>query len=278
MRNIQLQIANNINNIKPDDIQPLIAKGGHWELFGNKFINFLNTGNPEFSIFADSGNIKLPFLSFSSLAIATCPGAGDCANFCYSLKAWRYPAAFFRQLQNAILMQTTQGKQKILQALDYQLNRKKFRSMDKVDFRLYVDGDFSSLSDVEFWFTALNNRPQLQAYGYSKSFNELLAYTGTIPVNYVLNISSGHSHDQKTVNRVKALRFTRNEFIAVKTDTKIKATDLAKPETRKLVRDKFKALTGLNSFACPGRCGSCTKAGHACGNPAVKMPIVIPLH
>ena len=41
-----------------------------------------------FSIFA-RGNSKLPFWSFSSMAILDCPGRGECAAWCYSLKSWR---------------------------------------------------------------------------------------------------------------------------------------------------------------------------------------------
>ena len=33
-----------------------------------------------------------------------CPGAGSCVDWCYSLRAWRNPQAFFRQLQNTLLM------------------------------------------------------------------------------------------------------------------------------------------------------------------------------
>lgn len=55
------------------------------------------------------GNGKLPFMSYSELPMATCPGAGDCAvysqqtaGWCYSFKAWRYPDAFARQFLNTL--------------------------------------------------------------------------------------------------------------------------------------------------------------------------------
>lgn len=53
-----------------------------------------------FKVFKLKGNTKLPFATFSTLPIVTCPGAGECADWCYSFTAWRYPAAFARQLQN----------------------------------------------------------------------------------------------------------------------------------------------------------------------------------
>ena len=63
-----------------------------------------------FSIFAETGNVKLPFVSFSTLPGFSCPGAGECLKFCYSYRAWRYPAGFLRQLQNTILLQTARGR------------------------------------------------------------------------------------------------------------------------------------------------------------------------
>jgi hypothetical protein len=89
-----------------------VAKGnqkrGTWSYFAQKLLKWVDggmTGKPPFSvIIVANGNKKLPFFAFSSLAIADCPGKGTCQGYCYSLKAWRYPAAFFRQLQNSLLM------------------------------------------------------------------------------------------------------------------------------------------------------------------------------
>ena len=67
---------------------------------------------PPFTIFA-KGNQKLPFWTFSTLPGVTCPGAGDCLvnpedkskrGWCYSFSAWRYVTAYFRQLQNTLLI------------------------------------------------------------------------------------------------------------------------------------------------------------------------------
>ncbi len=77
--------------------------GVHWKRDLTKLLAFINDGEPRFSIFAKDGNGKLPFLAFSSA-----PG----------IRAWRYPAAFCRQMQNAILLQTETGKERILSALD----------------------------------------------------------------------------------------------------------------------------------------------------------------
>src|SRR5262249_38268511 len=47
---------------------------------------------PALPVFS-KGNAKLPFWAFSALPIVTCPGAGECARWCYSLTSWRTPGA-----------------------------------------------------------------------------------------------------------------------------------------------------------------------------------------
>ena len=156
----------------------------HWERDLIKLQNFLVDGIPTFSIFAKDGNGKLPFLAFSSMpGEGFCIGAGDCLNWCYSFRAWRYPAAFCRQIQNSVLLQSDNGRSEILSALD------KFKPKDgAIDFRLYVDGDFTGVSDIKFWMESLADRPWLKAYGYSKSWQSFLEYTGDVPSNYLLNL------------------------------------------------------------------------------------------
>jgi len=56
----------------------------------------------KWGVLAGKGNKKLPFFAYSELPMATCPGAGACSNWCYSFKAWRYPAAFGRQFLNTL--------------------------------------------------------------------------------------------------------------------------------------------------------------------------------
>ena len=69
-------------------------------------------------IIAGKGNQKLPFAAYSTLPMATCPGAGTCSvmvdpvagrfsspsgtGYCYSVKAWRYPDAWARQFRNTL--------------------------------------------------------------------------------------------------------------------------------------------------------------------------------
>ncbi len=242
--------------------------GKAWVANFAKLENVLNTLSPEYTIFA-KGNSKLPFYSFSTLPAVTCAGAGACLDFCYSFRAWRYPAAFMRQAQNALMMRFNPSAiVSELSAID-----------GDVELRLYVDGDFSSVSDVSFWMQTLHVLPKIKAYGYSKSFIQLLEHdivvNGAWPANYVLNISSGHNHNEAIVNMVKALPITRGEFIAVSIGKKVKGSDHGTLETNRLLR----VYSPTKIFPCPGTCGSCTGKGHACGMPSLKgITIAIAIH
>ena len=133
----------------------------------------VSTGVPQYSVFGMKGNSKLPdFVAFSSLPAVTCPGAGDCLAYCYSFRAWRFAHSFGRQASAAYLMRHNPAAIAVA-----------FNALPaNVTLRLYVDGDFSSAADVAFWMNNLRVRPDIKAYGYSKSFSELLAYDGPWPV------------------------------------------------------------------------------------------------
>jgi len=252
-----------INNAFVDlQNNPLFQSKG-WRQMHQKLASVFN-GEVSYTIFAE-GNGKLPFYAFSTIPGFTCPGAGECLKFCYSFRAWRYPNAFARQIQNAFFMRF----------YPHHIREAFAKLPNNVDFRLYVDGDFSSADDVEFWFSLLNDRADIRAYGYSKSFAELLAYTGPFPKNYMLNISSGHRHDDDIVSRVKGLPITRGEFRAVSIGIKVKSN----MHGTKIVNDALRIKSNEKIFPCPGKCGSCTGAGHACGLPQMKgRTIAIAIH
>jgi hypothetical protein len=258
-----------------DDIKQTLAalqvdpdfSGNGWQVNFAKLAGLFCNNNPRFSIFALGGNSKLPFVSFSTLPGVTCPGAGDCIDFCYSYRAWRYPAAFARMVQNAYLMRFAPDQIAIAFASIA------VKRPEGFDFRLYVDGDFSSGSDVAFWMELLKLTPNARAYGYSKSFAALLGYSiaGEWPKNYQLNISGGHNASFAMVQAVKTLPIVRGEFIAVSIGRKVKSSDHGKAETNAAIR---KAMEGTKIFPCPGACGSCTGKGHACGLPEMKGKVI----
>lgn len=246
-------------------------KGKGWQTNFAKLQQVLSTGEAAYSVFALGGNSKLPFVAFSTLPGVTCPGAGACLNFCYSYRAWRFPASFARMAQNAYLMRHNR------EAISLELTMLTIKRSEGFDFRLYVDGDFANGADVAFWMETLKQNPTIRAYGYSKSFAALLGYGAfnTWPSNYMLNISSGHNASETMLGYVKQLPIVRGEFIAVSIGKKVKSTDHGTPSTNKALREAFKA----KAFTCPGTCGTCTGAGHACGLPQLKgLPIIIAIH
>ena len=246
-------------------------KVGTWGYHAQKLIKFLKDRDSKapFTIFA-KGNSKLPFYAFSNLPIVNCPGAGECMKWCYSLKAWRYPAAFFRQVQNTILV-----REQSAQLSDA------FKALKQdVDVRLYVDGDFDSLDTMNFWFDLMVERSDLKVYGYSKSWKLFIDFDNSgskFPSNYVLNLSSGSRYENIGPIRAQMVKLpiTRGDFVAFAVDQD--ASD-------KTIREVAKSFGMKKIFLCPGKCGSCLKVQgenvHACGSleRMKDFNIVLPIH
>jgi len=258
------------------------VKRGTWGFYANKFKSLLLDSDYKtipFSIFASGGNSKLPFVSFSTIPGATCPGAGDCLNVCYSFKAWRYPAAFFRQLQNFYLMNSKKGRD-IIASEFKNLKLKKGKSF--LNLRLYVDGDFKDINHLTYWMNLLFLRPEIKAYGYSKSWKEFLIYDSlnlTFPENYLLNLSSGsiYGKDEHLKKRIKKLSCVRGEFVNVDIPKEFDAPLGAR--TKQYNNAVKTSLGDRRAFICPGLCGSCTPNGHACGSDRFKgVTIAIATH
>jgi hypothetical protein len=256
----------------------------NWKIYSRKFFQWYDrfvtkslTCNDNGKIFAKDGNRKLPFLSFSTLPSVTCPGAGECLDFCYSFKAWRNVHPFFRQLRNTVMM--AYGFEVIEAELDKVLKSKHFKSLDKVDFRLYVDGDFSSVADIANWMRVFRKHSRLAGYGYSKSWDELIEYgnTESFPSNYVLNLSSGSKYgmEGEKFDAMSKLTCTRNAFVAVKIANGLQ---IDTPEYRKEVKAVANKGGITKLFICGGACGDCTKNGHACGLASLNAPVVIGIH
>ncbi len=245
---------------------------GTWRKAFVDFANSIDAGKIPSSIFAMKGNIKLPFIAFSTLPVVTCPGAGDCAEWCYSFRAWRYPAAFLRQCSNTLLLRF--NRRAIIDS---------FKALPSgITFRLYVDGDFSDAGVLAFWMRLLGQRPDIRAYGYSKSWELLLTFHGAFPPNYVLNISSGSVYDGNAdlKNRMLALPITRGEFVGVKLQRN-HAKGRKKYSSADYHRDvrESAAIAGyLKVFSCTGTCNDCTNQGHACGIVELQIPVAIGIH
>lgn len=251
------------------------TKRGTWSYYAKNFAKWLENDGESitpFTIFA-RGNSKLPFYAFSALPLVTCPGAGACGKYCYSLKAWRYPAAFFRQCQNTLLIKRQS-----------QILKQAFAELPQnITLRLYVDGDIDSVQTLCFWFDRLRKRQDVFAYGYSKSWPTFLKYQkafgdAAFPENYKLNLSSGSRHDEALAKQLAGLPCYRGQFIAV-SSIKADKSGLNRMEYAKSVRDSATTLGHGRVFVCPGKCGECTSAGHACGlNKFKNVTIAIGIH
>lgn len=236
-----------------------------------------NAPDTPFPVFALNGNTKLPFAAFSTLPEFTCPGAGECLRWCYSFTAWRYPAAWCRQVQNTLLLKFAKPA----------VARHFARLNEGTVVRLYVDGDFDSADTVAFWFDLLRGRPGLNAYGYSKSWDLLWehARTNELPGNYRLNLSGGGRPQRTTVEQMRNLSITRGEFLAMPVDYrpegkkgKVGFERYDDPAYHRAVR-RAAAERGLKAFSCPGKCGECCCGAHACGtNRMSGVTIVIGIH
>lgn len=261
-RNELMEYAISILDGKIIDLDCKDRKG--WIFYHNRFKEFLNTGIPQFSIFT-KGNSKLPFYSYSTLPAINCPGAGECLTFCYSFKAWRYPAAFFRQLQNTILERYS--KDHILQSA--------LKLKHGSTIRLYVDGDINT-HNIEFWKEVFNTHaPDLKVYGYSKSLQLIIDHAENWPKNWLLNLSSGHNANNKTEYEYSQLPFVRGSFRAIHADGKTSI------DRNKNAAKLYREITGdKRVFACPSKCGNCMHNGmHACGNTAMSgVTVVIATH
>jgi len=238
----------------------------------------LKAGTPAYAIFAMTGNRKLPFASFSSVPIVDCPGYGDCGGWCYSFKAWMYPSAYCRQLQNSLLLRF--GSHHI---------RAAFRALPHGStIRLYVDGDFRSVGCVAMWMNLLHTRLDLSAYGYSKSWRELLSYHdrcgGAWPLNYVLNLSTGGNldADQRSIDRMLSLPITRGWFVSAPIDMKGLASGFKRYEDgdyHARVRDYLREQHGKRSASCGGLCDRCGNGKPWCNdNRLVGLTIGIGTH
>lgn len=247
--------------------------GADWSAMAHRmarYIGFGFQGRTPYTVFV-KGNSKLPFHAFSALPVVACPGAGECVTWCYSLRAWRTPGAFFRQLQNTILLRFAPS---IIKAA--------FSTLPAdCTLRLYVDGDFDSSSTLSMWMDLLRQRQDIKAYGYSKSWELLLDYTGLWPSNYRLNVSSGSKYSDIVKRQVLALPITRGEFVAVPIDIPKMSNNIKYSSTtyKTATRASAKAQGIDRAFLCPGQCGTCTKSTHACGSELfTDIPIVIGIH
>ena len=243
----------------------------------------LKTGQPllrsAFSVFIRTGNDKLPFNAFSSMAVLDCGGRGACENWCYSKRAWRNPNAAGRQIANSMLLRTEAGRAFI--ALEFGKLRGK-------TLRLYVDGDFHSVDNLRYWMELCKTRPELAVYGYSKSWAEFIALKCQryeFPSNYMLNLSGGSKWENMPAMKalMESLPVTRGDFEAYHVEQhhiKSKAYQSRRNAGFAEYAAAVRKAAGKRIFVCSGKCGDCLPDGsHACGSERFRgVPVGIGVH
>lgn len=234
----------------------------------------------------ESEERKVPFWTFSALPGFTCPGAGECLHGggewgdrpfrCYSFKGWRRPEAFFRQLMSTLVV-----------LYHPHLVREEFNKLPQdAILRLYVDGDFDSVFTFSLWMGLLAGRPDVLAYGYSKSWDliwEAVQAGVQVPTNYVLNLSAG-GRAKVSKDQMLSLPFTRGEFTTLRVPPngrwKKGHTRHTNPAYKQaLLAEGKKHFPQQKVAVCPGKCGPCGGGKHMCGNLALRnVTIVISTH
>lgn len=253
------------------------------------------------------GNRKLPFWSFSTLPGTTCPGAAGCLTkgkfggkdgrtwiedkpgrrgYCYSFSGWRNVYPYFRQLQNTILLRLGHGE----------IIRKAWAKLPEgTTVRLYVDGDIDSMETLDFWMERCFERPDLNVYGYSKSWHLFVNRHKAgkpWPKNYLLNISDASRfwvipEMREAIQKVPVYRgiFATIEGVKSKMPHLKESDDFAGANNKKLAghathmsevvaETKKQIGAGAKVFPCPGKCAFCDGGVHACGSEKRKGWII----
>ena len=161
-------------------------------------------------------------------------------------------------------------------------------------YRHLVDGDIRDSGHMSVFFRMLMSRPDVNAYGYSKSWPLFLAWAEAgkpIPSNYVLNLSGGSKYGEDMADKMRqlinvdGLPVVRDSFLALPASHKM-------PKGGKLdakwqiwaaeLRQTAKAAGMDKVWICPGKCGDCAGGNgvnvHACGSLRFNMPVIIGIH
>lgn len=165
---------------------------GRWHKEAEMFVDYLHTGRP-FHPILTYGSKDASF-GFSTLPLLTCPGAGECVAWCYSLKSWRYPESFFRQMQNFDLLRRAHHDREVSELFEDEIQN----LPEEEHIRLYRDGDFQDANDVLFWIALAEQFQDRMFWGWTKAFDavrQAFEIGSEIPRGFRLRLSgNGRVH------------------------------------------------------------------------------------
>lgn len=138
------------------------------------------------------GNHKLSnnIIIFTLPSGETCPGAGECIDWCYSRKAeLAYPKVKAARQRNWKATLEDSFVNEMIKNLQEQIRK------GKNVLRLHQDGDFYSQEYLNKWKEISRNIPELKIFAYTKSFN--LDLWTNLPNNFIILQSYGSKWDEK---------------------------------------------------------------------------------
>jgi len=138
------------------------------------------------------GNHKLSnkFLIFSLPSEVTCPGAGQCKEYCYAKKAERlYPTVLPSRMKNY----NSTLSPYFVDNMCTRLEKEHSKGYDML--RLHSSGDFYNQEYLDKWKSLAAKIPDMTISTFSKSMN-LDLYNNT-PDNMIIIQSYGSKHDDK---------------------------------------------------------------------------------
>jgi len=156
-------------------------------------------------------NAKVGAPAWSVLPVVTCGGAGTCKSYCYSLKAWRNPAAVGRQIQNTIIarLATTCSRYRVafMQIMEDEIKKWGRKRHARKHIRLHVDGDMWTVEYLKMWAEIVASCPDSMVYTYTKAFEVWSEYDRlygsiTLPENLRVRLSTDHRYGNADVVRL----------------------------------------------------------------------------
>ncbi len=169
--------------------------------------------------------------TFGLPAGITCPGATEFCRGCYAKNLERYPTVSNLIGRNyAALLELGNNVSAIAGALGAMVDRWADSSAGPLRFRIHWDGDFYSAAYARAWARVARDRPAVQFWTYTRSF-EFVRHLVGVP-----NLALYLSVDSYNVSKARKLLEKFPELlVAWCAETQSDATDLANAAGRKVV-------------------------------------------